>query len=159
MIVSTFSVSDKDGKERFFEKSFILVDVKPNIVLGMFFLTMSNADIDFQSRNLQWRSYITRDTLLTTSRVELIKKKEFAVAALDLEYETFIIHIATLSVDSGDEVHPSRRTQIAHLKADEVFSKLSSEYANFADTFSPKLAVELLEHTGINDHAIELVDN
>ncbi len=47
MVVSTFSVSDKDGKERFFEESFLLADVSPDIVLRMPFLTMSNADIDF----------------------------------------------------------------------------------------------------------------
>ncbi len=56
-------------------------------------------------------------------------------------------------------MHPSRRAQIVHLKADEAPTKISSEYADFADVFSPKLATELLEHTGINDHAIELVDN
>ncbi len=53
MVVSTFSVVDKDGKERFFEKSFLLADVKPDIVLGMSFLTMSNADIDSQAQKLQ----------------------------------------------------------------------------------------------------------
>ena len=47
MVVFTFSVLDKDGKERFFEENFLLADVKPEIVLGMFFLTMSNADINF----------------------------------------------------------------------------------------------------------------
>ncbi len=36
---------------------------------------------------------------------------------------------------------------------------MPSNYTNFADVFSPKLAVELLEHTGINNHVIELVDN
>ncbi len=53
MVVSTFSALDKDGKERFFEESFLLADVKPDIVLGMPFLTMSNADIDFPARDLQ----------------------------------------------------------------------------------------------------------
>ncbi len=52
IVVSTFSVSDKDGRERFFEKSFLLADVSPDIVLGMPFLTMSNADIDFQTQDL-----------------------------------------------------------------------------------------------------------
>ena len=27
------------------------------------FLTMSNADVDFQAQNLQWRSYTTGDAL------------------------------------------------------------------------------------------------
>ena len=53
MVVFTFSILDKDGMERFFEKSFLLADVKSNIVLGMLFLTMNNADVDFQVWDLQ----------------------------------------------------------------------------------------------------------
>ncbi len=47
MIVSTFSLLNKDGRERFFEEDFLLADVKPNVVFEMPFLTMSNADVDF----------------------------------------------------------------------------------------------------------------
>ena len=43
---------NKDDKERFFEESFLLADVKPKKALEIFFLTMSNADIDFQARDL-----------------------------------------------------------------------------------------------------------
>ncbi len=53
MVVSTFSVSNKDGKESFFEESFLLADVRPDVVLGMPFLTMNNADVNFQARDLQ----------------------------------------------------------------------------------------------------------
>ncbi len=53
MVASTFSVSNKDGRERFFEEIFLLADVSSNIVLKMPFLTMSNADVDFQARDLQ----------------------------------------------------------------------------------------------------------
>ncbi len=49
MVVSTFFVLNKDSRERFFEESFLLTDVKLDVVLGMPFLTMSNADIDFQA--------------------------------------------------------------------------------------------------------------
>ncbi len=70
-----------------------------------------------------------------------------------------MIYIAALSVNSGDEVHPSRTAQIAHLKADEALIKVSSKYAAFADIFSLKLATELSKHIGINNHAIELVDD
>ncbi len=52
IVVSTFSVSDKDDRERFFEESFLLANVKPDIVFWMPFLTMSNVDIDFQARDL-----------------------------------------------------------------------------------------------------------
>ena len=38
MIVITFSVSDKDSRKRFFEKSVVLAEIKPNIVLVILFL-------------------------------------------------------------------------------------------------------------------------
>ncbi len=47
IVVSTFSASNKDGRVRFFEESFLLTNVKPDIVLGMPFLTMSNTDVNF----------------------------------------------------------------------------------------------------------------
>ncbi len=56
-------------------------------------------------------------------------------------------------------MHPSIRAQIAHLKADKAPTEVPNKYADFADFFSSKLAAELSEHTGINDHAIELVDD
>ena len=129
------------------------------MVLRMPFLTMSNADIDFQARDLQQRFYTTEDVFSTTKQDKLIEKKEFAAVALDSEPETFIVHVAALNVDPGDEVHPLKRAQIAHLKADEIPTKVPSKYTDFADVFSPKLAAKLLEHTEINDHAIKLVDD
>ncbi len=159
MIVSTFSVLNKDGKERIFEESFLLADVKPDIVFAIPFLIMSNIDIDFQAWDLQWKSYTSRNVFPTTRQVELIGKKEFVATALDPEYETFIVHIAALSVDSGGEVHPSKKAQIAHLKADEAPTKMFNKYADFTEIFSPKLAVKLPKYTRINDHAIKLVDD
>lgn len=52
MVVFTFSVLDKNGRKRFFEKTFFLANVKPNIVLGMLFLIMNKADVGFQARDL-----------------------------------------------------------------------------------------------------------
>ena len=53
IIVFTFFILDKDGKKRFFENSFLLTEVKSDIVLGISFLIISNIDIDFQARDLQ----------------------------------------------------------------------------------------------------------
>ncbi len=53
MVVSIFSELDKDGMKRFFEESFLLADVKLDVVLGTLFLIMNNVDIDFQARDLQ----------------------------------------------------------------------------------------------------------
>ena len=159
MVVSTFSILKKDNKERFFEKSFLLADVKLEILLGILFLTINNVNIDFQAWNLQWRSYIIENVFPTTIQVELIRKKKFAVTALDPGYRAFVVHVTVLSVDLGDKMHPSKRVQLAYLKADGALTKYPSEYADFADVFSPKLVAELSEHTKINDHAIKLVDD
>ena len=43
--------------------------------------------------------------------------------------------------------------------ANEASTTILTEYSDFVNVFSPELASELPEHTGINDHAIELVDN
>ena len=47
MVVSTFFLSDKDVRERFFEESFSLADVKLDIMLGILFLSMSRANVYF----------------------------------------------------------------------------------------------------------------
>ena len=109
IVVSTFSHSDKDDRERFYKKSFLLADVKLDTVLGMFFLIISNPDIDFQAWNLQWRSYTTGDILLTTRQVQLIEKKRFTAAALKPEHKVFVLHIAALSINSGNKVHPLKK--------------------------------------------------
>ena len=53
IVVFTFFMLDKDNKERFLEKNFLLADIKPKIVFEMLFLTTNNADIDFQAWNLE----------------------------------------------------------------------------------------------------------
>lgn len=37
IVVSIFFRLDKDGKVRFFEKNFLLTNIKPNIILECFF--------------------------------------------------------------------------------------------------------------------------
>ena len=41
----------------------------------------------------------------------------------------------------------------------EALTLIFIEYSNFADVFPPELASELPEHTKINNHAIELINN
>ena len=126
------------------------------------FLTLSGADVDFSGRELRWRTYTTEEVLPTTRRVELVGKKEFAAAALDPEHETYVVHVGSVSSNVSPSsllnVHPSRRPQVSGLIAEEALTKILAKYSDIADVFSPDLASELPEHTGINDHAIELVD-
>ena len=120
---------------------------------------MSNVNANFQAWDLQWKSYTTRNILLTIRQIGLIRKKKFAVAALDPEYKTFVVYVAALNINLGNEVHLLKRAQIAHLKINKTFTQIFSKYTNFADVFLSKLAVKFLKHIKINDYAIKLVDD
>ena len=50
MVVAAFSVIDQADRVRFFEKTFLVTNVSPDVVLGMPFLTLSGADVDFPKR-------------------------------------------------------------------------------------------------------------
>ena len=63
--------------------------------------------------------------------------------------------MAAISTRTDSNIHPSR-AQITLLDVEEV--AIPPEYADYTDVFSPDYAAELLEHTGIDNHNIGLVD-
>ena len=52
MVVAAFSVTDQADRVRFFEETFLVANVSPDVVLGMLFFTLSGADVDFPKREL-----------------------------------------------------------------------------------------------------------
>ena len=141
-----------------------MANVSPEIVLGMLFFTLSGINVDFLGWKLRSRTYITKKTLLTTRHVELVDKKEFIAAALDPEYEIYVVYVGSVSSDVFPicsplklNVHPFCRLQVSGLIAKEDPTKVSAKYSDFADVFSSDLAFKLPKHTGINNHAIDLV--
>ena len=113
MVLASFQVEDKLRKTWFFQENFLLANISAEVVLGMPFLTFSNTDVLFVEKQLTWRSYITAEALLTTKRVELINKKEFAKAVLDEKSETFVIYVASFNLIP--RIHPDKVAQIAFL--------------------------------------------
>ena len=143
-----------------------MANVSPEVVFGMPFLTLNGADVDFLGWELRWRTYINKKALPTTRRVELVGKKKFAAVALNPESETFVVYVGSLSsniLPSSSplkfDVHSFCRPQVSSLIAKEAPTKVLAEYSDFVDVFSSNLASELLEHSGINDHTIELIDS
>lgn len=124
------------------------------VVLEMPFLIFANADIRFAKRMLVWRSYTAAEALLTTKRVELIKKKEFVAAALNEDKKTFAVHVAS----SLKPANLSRDAQITSLNAEKAPDAVPSEYSNYVDVFLLGSTAEILEHNSIGDYAIDLVD-
>ena len=52
MVLADFQVEDKLGRARFFQKTFLLANISTEVVLGILFLTLSNADIQFVEKKL-----------------------------------------------------------------------------------------------------------
>ena len=164
MVVSAFLVVDKVNWVKFFEKTFLMANVSPKVVLGMPFLTLSDVDVDFLGPELCWRTYTIKKVLPTTRRIKLVGKKEFTAIALDLEYEIYVVDIGSVSSDISPNssllnIYSSWRPQIFGLITKEALTKVPAKYSGFADIFSLDLAFKLLEHTEINDHNIELVND
>lgn len=128
-------------------------------MLKILFPAMGNTDIDFIAQNLQQKSYTIGNVLSITRCVELREKKKFAAAIFEPKYKVFVVYVTTFCVDLDDQVYLSKKAKIAYFKAHKASTKVLNKYANFADIFSPKLGIKLLEYTGINNCAIEFIDN
>ncbi len=114
MALASFSLQDSLGRVWFFEETFLLADISMEVVLGMPFLALNNADFQFGAEKLTWRSYTTAEALSTTRLIELINKKEFAKAALDKNLETFDVYVSALDI-AEPSIHLFQAAQIAAL--------------------------------------------
>ena len=160
IVVAAFLVTYKANQERFFEETFLVANISLEIVFEISFLILSGADVNFLGQKLWWRAYIIKKAFPTTRRIELVGKKEFTVAVLDLEDETYIVYIGLVSSIALPSsfflnIHLFHRPQMANLITKKTFTKVPAKYLNFPDIFSLELASQLSEHTGINNHAIE----
>ena len=52
MVIANFQMEDKGGRPRFFQETFIVADIKFELVLGMLSLKISNADMAFSKGKL-----------------------------------------------------------------------------------------------------------
>ena len=155
MVIADFQVEDKVSRPRFFQETFLVADTKFEVILGMPFLKISNADVSFGQRTLTWRTYTTNEALPTTEQVQIVDLKEFVIAALDIDSETFVVHVAIREQEKMP-VLSKRQAQVGALLFDEAPTKVPAEYSDYSDVFSAENAAELPENTGMNEHAIEL---
>ena len=65
MVIADFQVEDKTSRPRFFQETFLVADTKFEVILGMAFLKISNADVSFSEGTLMWRTYTTNKALPT----------------------------------------------------------------------------------------------
>ena len=97
------------------------------------------------------------EALPTTQRVEIIDKREFIAAALNVDSEIFVLHVAALAEPTTIPIYLSCQAQVAVLISKET--GISAEYSNFSNVFSSDSTAKLPEYTRINNHLINLLDN
>ena len=52
MVIADFQVENKGGRPRFFQETFLVADTQFEVILGMLFLKISNADVLFGEETL-----------------------------------------------------------------------------------------------------------
>ena len=52
IVVAVFLMTDQVKKVRFFKETFLVANISPNVVFGMPFFILSDANIDFSKRKL-----------------------------------------------------------------------------------------------------------
>ena len=158
MIIADFQVEDKANRPRFFQETFLVADTQFEVILGMPFLKISNADVSFGEGTLTWKTYTTNEALPTTEQVQIVDPKEFVIAALDVDSETIVVHMVIREREEIP-VHSEKQAQVGALLFNKAPTKVPAEYSDYSDVFSAENAAELLENTGINEHAIELEED
>ena len=92
-----------------------------------------------------------------TKMVEIIDKRKFATAVLNTDNEIFVMNVADLIELTTMLIYPFCQAQVAMLTGEKT--GIFAEYSDFSNVFSSDSATELLEHTRINDHSINLLND
>lgn len=161
MVSTIFWLQDNLEKIWFFKKIFLFANTSIEMILGMPFLFLSNADVKFvELRKLTWRSYDTAEALPTTSQVKLINKKKFTKVALDENSETFVVHIVALKIIEIIDmpIHPWRAAWVTTLQWDKASTEIPVEYSDYTNVFSFDQVMELPGNIGINEYVIKLIE-
>lgn len=115
---------------------FLLADTSMKIILGMSFLLLSNANIEFAKKleKFIWKTYTTIKTLSFTSQIKLINKKKFTKVVLYKNSETYIIYMIALNILKAT-IYLSCAAQMALLYWDKALTKIPIKYFDYIDVF------------------------
>lgn len=88
-----FSGIDHAEKVKFLKEIFLVVNISPDMDIGIFIFILSSANIIFIKKKLWSRFYINKKAFFATKQIKLVQQKEFIVATLDLRHKNFVIYI------------------------------------------------------------------
>lgn len=94
MVLASFQIKEEHEKIWFFQKTFLVTNISMEMILNIFFLIFSNANILFAKQELIQRLYILAKAILITKRVKVINYKKFVAVILDLSKGVFVIQVS-----------------------------------------------------------------
>ena len=157
-----FEVQDENGVSRFFNDSFLGTDLEWGMTLGLPWMQLSEAKVDWETGKIGPWPLTIGSILSTTNRIEEIEPEELASAAIDEKEEVFVMFVRVLHDEEKnmDSVHIERRAQIGSALAEikdkpDIKATLPEVLKEFADLADEDKAYELPDH-GPDDHAIDL---
>lgn len=106
MIIVLVQIDAKNNLSRFYRKIFLLANISRNIAFGIFFLNLSNFEINFTNVKPKKRLYITAEIFLTIRQVELVRMKEVASTVLNPKDEILLVYVTFLVILDTSEVYP-----------------------------------------------------
>ena len=155
-------VPDENGTSRFFNESFLGVDLPWGISLGLPWMKLSEANMDWVSGKIRPWHLSVSNLLPTTNRIEEIEPEELAIDVLDDKKEAFVMFVRAFNDEETglDGVHIERRAQIGSALLEiegkpDIKTTIPEILKEFAEVTEEDKAYELPDH-GPDDHPIDL---
>ena len=120
------------GKILFFQKTFLLANLRIEVILEMPFFIFNNINVSFAEQKLVLRLYTASKALSITKQIEIINKNKFTKAALDKNVKAFVVYVTSFSLNLI-LTNLTEKAPISLLVAKKV--KILTKYFNFLDVF------------------------
>ena len=155
-------VPDENGVSRFFNESFLGVDLPWGISLGLPWFKLSGAEVNWAAGKIRPWQLSTQNLLPTMNRIEEIEPEELANDVVDEKNEAFVMFVRSFRDEKNDldGIHIERRAQIGSALVEiegkpDIKTTIPEILKEFAEVSDEEKAYELPAH-GPDDHAIDL---
>lgn len=148
MIIVALFMNNKTEKICFFEDIFLLANISIDVVLMIYFFTLSNADIQFTYQELHQKSYTAAHFSLTIYYIEFISCKKFADATLNKNKRIFVVYMASLGSCNKDlkiSIYLFCNAQLALFIINKALIAISFKYFDYTNMISPESTAEFSE--------------
>lgn len=149
-------MENKVKQFQYFQEIFLLADISLSIVLGISYLTLQYKNEFCHSKTQLEVSYYCQASI-DHQADKADQKKEFVITIFNFEDETFMVHVASISLDQ--DIYFFCKAQLVLLFTVKIFIVIFSKYIDFIDIFFPELIVKLLKYTKMKIQPIDLIDD